>query len=100
MTHYAQLTPYPPVATFQSFWTPIPTLKPITSSPTKRCGDSICKADENQITCPADCINAEFSTYGDNAGAKGSNGTMFTLEAKRDVEINSFYTFCAAARLT
>lgn len=38
-------------------------------------------------------MNAEFSTYDDLVGAKGSNGTMFTLQAVRDVEINSFYTY-------
>lgn len=38
-------------------------------------------------------MNAEFSTYFDNIGAKGSNGTMWTIQAMRDVEINSIYTF-------
>lgn len=38
-------------------------------------------------------MNAEFATYTDNVGAKGANGTMFTIQAVRDVEINSLYTF-------
>lgn len=57
------------------------------------CGDSICMANESNESCPADCVNAEFATYTDNIGAKGSNGTMFTIQAVRDLEINAIWTF-------
>eukprot|EP00804_Cyclotella_cryptica_P016798 CCRYP_001799-RE/>CCRYP_001799-RE protein AED:0.07 eAED:0.07 QI:359/1/1/1/0.92/0.85/14/1113/1072 len=73
--------------------TPVPTGKPSTSSPTTSCGDSICMTDETSTSCPADCVNAEFVTYTDNIGTKGSNGTMFTIQAARDVEINAIWTF-------
>lgn len=64
----------------------------MTLAPTKRCGNFICTADESTESCPADCVNAEFSTYFDFIGSKGSNGTMWTIQAMREVEINSIYS--------
>ena len=91
--HPTQITAIPTRQPSGSPSTFSPTQRPNTASPTKRCGDDICTADEDHLSCPNDCIKAEFSTYNDVVGAKGSNGTMFTLQAVRDVEINSIYTF-------
>ena len=50
--------------------------KPVASAPTKRYGDHICQADQDETLCPSDCVNTEFFTYDDIVGVKGSNDTL------------------------
>jgi hypothetical protein len=54
---------------------------PVTSSPTRECGDMICMPYETIVDCPEDCAGVEFATYDANIGAKGANGEyMFVLQ--------------------
>eukprot|EP00956_Cyclotella_meneghiniana_P006041 scaffold7863_cov37-Cyclotella_meneghiniana.AAC.10 len=50
--------------------------KPVASAPTKRYGDHICQADQDETLCPSDCVNTKFFTYDDLVGVKGSNDTL------------------------
>ena len=70
-----------------------PTLQPVTASPTRKCGNYICELNENAYSCSEDCFDASFYTYTDNIGAKQANGTMFTVQALRDVEITDIRSF-------
>lgn len=70
-----------------------PTAKPTTSAPTRTCGDNVCIASENNLSCPADCAAVELRTWADNVGGRAANGVMFTVEAYRPVSITSISTF-------
>lgn len=77
--------------------TPVPTSNPTklpTSSPSNNgsptstsCGNSICDSDEDSSTCPTDCLGREIETTFDYN--LGSGGNMFTVEAKRDILVES-----------
>ena len=73
--------------------TPGPTMKPTTSAPTRACGDNVCKPFENDVSCPDDCAGVELATFDGNIGGKVANGTMFTVQAIRNVAITSISTF-------
>ncbi|EED94554.1 predicted protein [Thalassiosira pseudonana CCMP1335] len=71
--------------------TPLPTSYPSnlpTPLPTTSCGDNVCEASENDTSCPSDCGNLALTT--NVAGDRGAQGTMFSVEATRDVVVTSF----------
>lgn len=59
-----------------------------TPLPTTSCGDNVCEASENDTSCPSDCGNLALTT--NVAGDRGAQGTMFSVEATRDVVVTSF----------
>ena len=69
--------------------TKLPTSRPSNNgSPTSTsCGNSICDSDEDSSTCPTDCLGRQIETTFDYN--LGSGGNMFTVEAKRDILIES-----------
>lgn len=74
------------VVEFGDYSSGSPTSRP-TSSPTPRCGNNVCDAEETVDSCPVDCIDRELTsryTYD-----SGSSGNMFTVEAKRDLTVTS-----------
>jgi len=59
----------------------------VISGPTAVCGDSVCAMEEGSDSCPADCAGKVLETT--FSFSLGSSGSMFKLEALRDVTVSS-----------
>lgn len=76
-----------------------PTAEPTnhpTASPTHRCGNGTCEAEETSTTCPQDCYDILFSP--NLNGTKGALAAMLDVGASRDVAIKSFSFFTSDKR--